>query len=52
MDKLDMCLISFIYMFRTTFITISAFTSIVGREFKITLTWMSVSGINLIIIML
>ena len=53
-----MCLIPFIYLFRTTLIILSAFTfivhtpSIIGREFKNTLTWMEISGIRLILIML
>ena len=58
MDKLDMCLIPFIYMLRRTLIILSAFTfiahtpSIIGREFKYTLTWMGISGTHLILIML
>ena len=58
MDKLDMCLITFIYLLRTTLIILSEFTlivnitSIIAREFKNTLTWMEIYGIHLILIML
>ena len=51
-----MFLIPSIYLFWTTLIILSAFTfifytpSIIGREFKNTLTWMSISGIQLILI--
>ena len=54
MDKLDMCLIPFIYLLLTTLIILSEFTftvhtsSIIGRELKSTLTWMTISGMNLI----
>ena len=57
-DKLDFCLIPFIYLFRKTLIILSAFTfivhipSIIGREFKNTLTWMLISGMHLILIMM
>ena len=53
-----MCLITFIYLLQTTLIILSAFTfivntpSIIGREFKNTLTWMEISGIHLIPIIL
>ena len=55
MDKLDLCLIPFIYLFRTTLIILSAFTfiahtpSIIGIELKNTLTWMTISGTTLIL---
>ena len=58
MDKLDMCLIPFIYLLRTTLIILSEFTlivnitSIIAREFKNTLTWMEIYGIHLILITL
>ena len=56
--ELDMCLSLFIYLFQTILIILSAFTfivhtlKIIGREFKNTLTWMAISGIHLILIML
>ena len=58
MDKLDLCLIPFIYLFRMTLTILSTFNfivhnpSIIGREFKNTLTWMEISGMHLILIML
>ena len=58
MDKLDMCLIPFIYLLRKTLIILSPFIfifhtpSIIWREFKNALTWMEISGIHLILIML
>ena len=53
-----MSLIPFFYPFRTTLIILSVFTFIfhtpsnIGRDFRHTLTWMGISGINLILIML
>ena len=58
MDKLDMCLIPVIYLFRTTLKLLSEFTfivhapSIIGREFKNIITWMAIAGIHLILIIL
>ena len=57
MDRIDMCLVQFIYLFQTTLIILSVFAfivhtpSIIGREFKNTLTWMAISVIHLILIM-
>ena len=58
MDKLDICLIPFIYLLITTLIIFPAFTSIVhtpsiiGRGIKDTLTWMATAGIHLVQLML
>ena len=55
MDKLDLFLIPFIYLFRATLIILSEFTfifhtpSIIWRELKNTLTWMETPGIHLIL---
>ena len=58
MNKLDMRLIPFIYLFRNTLMILSVFTfivhipSIIWREFKNELTWVAIAIIHLILIML
>ena len=55
MDRMDLCLIPFIYLFRITLILLSKSTftvhtpSIIGRELKNTVTWMTVSGMHSIL---
>ena len=58
MDKLDLCMIPFIYQFKTTLILLSESTfifrtpSIIGRGLKYSLTWMTIAGMHLILFVL